>query len=77
MNEDSLRIDYEATTDKPTVINPANHAYFNLKGHGKGDITDHFLKIFSDKIVEVNEGLIPTGNLLPVKDTPFDFKKYK
>jgi len=73
--ENEFEIVYKATTDKPTVINLSHHGIFNLKGEGNGTITDHLLTINSDYITPVNEVLIPTGELLPVDNTPFDFRK--
>ncbi|GAC1652767.1 MAG: galactose mutarotase [Acidobacteriaceae bacterium] len=71
---DSLKLDYSAKTDKPTVVNLTNHSYFNLNGEGSGDILSHKVQIHSAKFTPVDAGLIPTGELKPVKDTPFDFQ---
>ncbi|MBY0507631.1 MAG: galactose mutarotase [Bryobacteraceae bacterium] len=66
-----LRIDYTATTDADTVINLTNHSYFNLGGLDNN--LTHQLEIHADRFTPVDAGLIPTGELLPVKGTPFDF----
>lgn len=68
-------ITYHATTDKPTLINLSHHSFFNLKGEGNGTITDHLLTIYADNITPINEYLIPTGEIMPVENTPFDFRK--
>jgi aldose 1-epimerase len=73
-NENSISIDYTATTDKETVINLTNHSYFNLTGL-KRDILGHEVTILSDSIVPVNKELIPTGKLRAVEGTPFDFRE--
>ena len=74
LSEDNkLRVEYRAEADQPTVINLTQHSYFNLKGHGEGSIEDHLLYINADHFTPVDEGMIPTGEIREVKDTPFDF----
>jgi aldose 1-epimerase len=73
-DRDELAIDYEATTDKATPVNLTNHTYWNLAGDGKRDILGHVLTLESSAIVPVDSTLIPTGRLMPVAGTPFDFR---
>lgn len=76
-DENSLDINYYATTDKPTPINLTHHSYFNLEGAGSTDILGHMLQINADRYSPVNEELIPTGELKDVTGTPFDFRTAK
>jgi len=72
-DDDELRIEYHAVTDKATPCNLTNHSYFNLSAGKQRTIGNHVLVIFADKFNEVDGGLIPTGNLLDVAGTPMDF----
>lgn len=72
-NDNELKIEYEATTDKKTILNLTNHSYFNLSGNTKRNILDHKLSLAASKFLPVDATLIPTGELKDVKGTPFDF----
>ncbi len=73
-NDNALKIDYEATTDQPTICNLTNHSYFNLKDAGATPILEHELMLDADYLTPVDSTLIPTGELRSVAGTPFDFK---
>lgn len=71
--ENELKIHYSAQSDKNTIINMTNHTYFNLSGHDAGEIYDHKLTLLASAYTKIAEGAIPTGEIVPVQGTPFDF----
>ena len=73
-DDNALILDYQATTDKPTVINLTQHSYFNLSAGRASDVLNHELVINAARYTPVDDGLIPTGDLTPVAGTPFDFR---
>jgi aldose 1-epimerase len=73
--EGEVEIRYRATTDAPTIVSLTNHAYFNLRGAGRGDVLEHELIMATDAFLPVDESLIPTGEIRSVAGTPFDFRR--
>lgn len=76
-NDNSIQINYSAYTDKPTIINLTNHAYFNLQGDMTKNVLDHIICIHAEQSVECDDELIPTGNIISIKDTALDFTRPK
>ncbi len=74
-DENALRIVYDADTDQDTLVNLTNHSYFNL--NGEGSVLEHQLQLFAERFCENGKGCLPTGKLLPVENTPFDFRQEK
>ncbi len=72
--ENELKIEYKATTDKPTVIGLTNHSYFNLKGVGNGTVRNHYLQLFADFHTVLDDTASPTGEISPVDNSVFDFR---
>lgn len=76
-NDNTLQIEYNATTDKDTLCSITSHGYFNLNGSGSGNVLNHTLQIFSDEFTEGNKYCFPNGNILSVEGTPLDFREVK
>jgi aldose 1-epimerase len=74
-DNNDFRIDYKATTDKTTVINLTNHTYYNLAGNGSGSVENQLLTLFADQVTPTDAYQVPTGAMVDVAGTPFDFRK--
>ena len=75
-NDNELKIEMSATTDRPTPINLAHHSYWNLANHAAGDVLEHELKLNADCYTPTDDQLIPTGKIEPIKGTPYDFTQF-
>lgn len=75
--ENELRLEYDGSSDRNTLLNMTNHTYFNLDGHDAGKMEDHMLMLHADHFTEILPGAIPTGRLMPVEGTPMDFRSPK
>ena len=73
-DDNAFTIRYHAVTDKPTIVNLTNHSYFNLDGHDAGDIRDLVLQVYAGSVTEADDGLIPTGKLIPARDVVYGFQ---
>lgn len=76
-DDHALRIAFDAVSDRETPFNPTSHAYFNLSGGKREDVSGHELKVFADRYLEADSAFLPTGRILPVDRTAFDFRDYK
>jgi aldose 1-epimerase len=74
-NSNTLQIDYQASTDKDTIVNFTNHSYFNLAGNGSGSVADQMLLVNADRYTPTGPDQVPTGELAPVEGTPLDFRQ--
>ena len=75
LDRDTLRLCYEAGSDRDTIFNPTNHSYFNLSGHNSGSVEGQYIRLFSSHYTPVGPGAIPTGEIAPVDGTPMDLRK--